>query len=107
MPALPAISPSGRDAHLAVRLPEQDVTIDDGRLSVRSAGRTVLDLPIAEIRRVQFDVERGRPATFVIVPERAMHEPQVIAVPVELLSAMGELLARLGRRLDDGTRESA
>ncbi|MEO8229830.1 MAG: hypothetical protein ABI628_08725 [Chloroflexota bacterium] len=44
------------------------VAVTDRRLLVSDARRVALDVAIDQIRRVQFDIERRRPATLVIVP---------------------------------------
>jgi hypothetical protein len=78
------------DAHIAVT---------DRRLVVASRERKMLDVPIDGLRRIQFDIERQRPATLVLVPEEPSHEPQVLAVPPEEYAGVAEALVLLGRRL--------
>ena len=56
-------------------------------------------LPIEELRRIQFDIERTRPATLVIVPELASHEPQVLAIPHEQIRAVSEVLVVIAERM--------
>jgi hypothetical protein len=75
------------------------VAITHRRFIVREAERVTLDLPIEDIRRVQFDVERGRPATLAVVPHSPSHEPQVLAVPIERLDAVTRMIAIVGQRL--------
>jgi hypothetical protein len=75
------------------------VALTERRFIVREADRVALDLAIEDIRRVQFDVERGRPATFAIVPHSPMKEPQVLAVPIERLDAVSRIIAIMGQRL--------
>jgi hypothetical protein len=36
-----------------------------------------MDIPVEDLRRVQFDIEKRRPAALVFVPEHAEHFPQV------------------------------
>jgi hypothetical protein len=69
--------------HLIVVLPESDVVL--------------LNMPIADLRRIQFDIERDRAATLVIVSRDAHHLPQVLAVPPGQYEAAGVALARMGR----------
>ena len=69
--------------HLKVVLPETDMVL--------------LDMPIADLRRIQFDIERDRAATLVIVSGKGHHLPQVLAVPPEQYEAAGIALARMGR----------
>ena len=91
------------DRTLVIGTDGQELRVAEQRIVVTDEHRTVLDLPIGELRRIQFDLERGRPATLVIVPERAIHEPQVIVVPQEQLMTVGSVLASIGRGLDDGS----
>jgi len=46
------------------------------RLAVLDAERVALAVDIALVRRVQFDIEKSRPATLVIVPERPTDAPR-------------------------------
>ncbi len=62
--------------------------------------RVVLDVAFEGLRRIQFDVERRRPATLVIVPENATHEPPVLAVPADRYDQITQALALIGHRLD-------
>jgi len=75
------------------------VAVTQRRLIVREAERVAIDLPIEDIRRIQFDVERGRPATLAVVPQSPLHEPQVLAVPIEHLDPVARLIAIVGQRL--------
>lgn len=60
-----------------------------------------LAVPIEAIRRVQFDIERSRPATLVIVPEMSHHEPQVLAIPPAEYRAAADALVALGLALHE------
>ena len=53
------------------------------------------------LRRVQFDIERGRPATLVLVPDRPADVPQVLAIPPQQYAVVGEALSLVGQRLAD------
>lgn len=76
------------------------LVVTDRRLAVVSrTDRPDLDIPFEGVRRIQFDIERLRPATLVIVPEHPDNHPQVLAIPPEQYSAVGEALAAIGRRL--------
>jgi hypothetical protein len=77
------------------------LAITDRRLVVAAGARLVLDLPVPGLRRVQLDVERGRPATLVLVPHDPSHEPQVLAVPHGELEPVARLVAVLGKRLGE------
>jgi hypothetical protein len=58
---------------ITARATEATLALTDRRMVVASPYRTALDLPIDAIRRVQLDVERGRPATLVLVPQAPAH----------------------------------
>jgi hypothetical protein len=75
------------------------VVVTDHRIAVAEADRLALDMAHEELRRIQFDIERDRPATLVIVPEHPRHEPQVLAIPPEHYEVVGSALAYIGRRL--------
>jgi hypothetical protein len=56
-------------------------------------------VPFDQLRRIQFDIERTRPATMVIVPEQPRDEPQVLAVDPDEFDAVAKALATIDRRL--------
>ena len=71
----------------------------DRRILVTVDGDVRLDIGYDELRRVQFDIEALRPATFVIVPHRPADEPQVLAIPRSEYHRASEILAFIGERL--------
>jgi hypothetical protein len=76
------------------------VLVTDKRVAVASRpDRFDLDIPFESLRRVQFDIERTRPAVLVIVPEHPTDQPQVLSVPPEGYDVVGQALAIIGRRL--------
>jgi hypothetical protein len=87
--------------HHVIPLSNSHVVLTDRRIAVSDADRIALDLAIEELRRIQFDIERQRPATLVIVPESPVHEPQVLAVPPDRYADVGRFLDHVGRRLYD------
>jgi hypothetical protein len=89
--------------HAQTRAAEADVTVTDRRLLVSTSERLALNVPVDRIRRIEFDVERGRPATLVIVPEHPRDQPQVLAIPMEELEATAQALAHIGRRFAEAS----
>jgi hypothetical protein len=85
--------------HVRTAAIEGLVALTDRRLLVTGAQRIALNVAIDQIRRVQFDIERRRPATLVIVPEHPRDQPQVLSIPPEQYAAAGEALAMIGQRL--------
>jgi hypothetical protein len=75
------------------------VVVTNRRLAVANDERVSLDIGFAAIRRIQFDIERHRPATLVIVPENPTDEPQVLGIPVDTYDQVTKALAIVGRRL--------
>ncbi len=84
---------------VAARTKPAVVALTERRMVIGDEYRVAMDLPIEALRRIQFDVERGRPATLVLVPYSPHHEPQVLAVPHEELDAVSRAVALVGARL--------
>jgi hypothetical protein len=83
----------------AARARDAALAVSDRRLVIVNGDRLALDVPFERIRRVQFDIERDRPATLVIVPEHAADEPQVLPIPREEYRAVADALVAIGVRL--------
>ena len=81
------------------------IAVTKQRIVVTDGDRTVLDLPFGGLRRIQFDLERGRDATLVLVPERVQNEPRVFSVPMSNLMETASTLALIGRRMNGGAEE--
>ena len=84
---------------LVAKARAQRVVLTDRRLAVADEQRVALHIPYPSIRRVQFDIERDRPATLVIVPESPHDEPQVLAIPPEDYEGVARALVSIGLRL--------
>ena len=75
------------------------VIVTDDLLQVGSGDIVKLSVPIENVRRIQFDIERERPATLVIVPDAPSDEPQVIMVDPDDYEGVGHALAVLGMKM--------
>ncbi len=75
------------------------IVVTDRRLVVAAGTRIALDVAFGGLRRIQFDIERDRPATLVIVPDDPHQEPQVLAVPSSRYEEVTTALAAVGHRL--------
>ena len=84
---------------LRARIGDAAMVVTDRRLVVVTRERQLLDVPLDGVRRIQFDIERTRPATLVIVPEHPNHEPQVLAVHADNYREVADALVLVGRRL--------
>lgn len=106
-PFLQQILEPDEQIHAAALALDAVMAVSDRRLLVAAGKRLALSLPISELRRVEFDIEKGRPATLVIVPEAATVEPQVLVIPADQLEAAAEALALVGLRLANMPRDWA
>ena len=75
------------------------IAVTDTRLAVADANRVALAVGIEDLRRIQFDIEKTRPATLVIVPERPDDDPQVLKVEPDCYEEVAAILVTVGRRL--------
>jgi hypothetical protein len=89
----------GERVRIQARSTDAVLAVTDRRLVVASPHRVALAVPIAELRRIQFDIERHRPATLVIVPEHASYEAQVLSIPPEHYADAAEALVAIGHEL--------
>jgi hypothetical protein len=93
------LDPSER-IHVEAKAEDGLVIVTDQRLMVaRPDGRYDLDIRYESLRRIQFDIERTRPAVLVIVPERPSDPPQVLSIPPDQFDVVGQALAIIGERL--------
>ena len=98
-PHLLRVLEPGEEIRVKAVATEAVIAVTDNRLLVADRNRVALAIALDGIRRVQFDIERRRPATLVIVPESATHEPRVLAIPPEQYGATAEALVALGHAL--------
>ena len=95
--SLQAIAPqdilaqASADGHLLV--------VTSQLLRVTEGDRARLEVPIENVRRIQFDIEKERPATLVIVPDSPAHDAQVISVPPDEYVQVSHALAILGLQM--------
>ena len=83
------------------------IAVTGRRIIVTDGDRPVLDIPFDELRRIQFDLERGRGATLVMVPEHIKNEPRVFSVPVANFTETALTLALIGERINGSAEEEA
>jgi hypothetical protein len=96
-PALRILQPD-EQVRVQATLGDTLVVVTDRRMAVANAERLMLDVPIENLRRIQFDIERERPATLVIVPERPQDEAQVLAIDARDYDAIMRALVVVGHR---------
>jgi hypothetical protein len=97
-PVLRLVAP-GENVQVVAAAADARLLVTDRRLAVAAGERVTLDISFDGLRRIQFDIERSRPATLVIVPEAAANEPQVLAIPPDRYDEITRALAAIGHRL--------
>jgi hypothetical protein len=102
-PEIPALRrlESGEQVTIMADAGGAHLIVTDRRLAVAAGERIALDVRFRQLRRIQFDIERRRPATLVIVPERPTDEPQVLAVPRDRYEDVAKAIAIIGHRLHE------
>ena len=100
-PTILRLLQSEEKLQVAARARDAILAVTDRRLVVADDQRVALDIPYDSVRRVQFDIERARPATLVIVPESPSDEPQILAIPPEEYDRAASALAVIGQRLSE------
>lgn len=101
-PQLPRLDPE-ETLEVVADTPNAKLVVTNRRLAVATDERVALDVGFAALRRIQFDIERRRPATLVIVPENPSDEPQVLGIPPDSYDQVTRALAIVGRRLADAS----
>lgn len=86
------------DLHVEAAALEGVLALTDRRLVISNGERAILDIAYEGLRRVQYDLERGRAATLVIVPESPHDLPQVLTIPDSEYRAVAEALVVIGAR---------
>jgi hypothetical protein len=90
---------------ISARALDAVIAVTDRRMLVATDTRLAMDLPFPRLRRIQFDIERDRPATLVVVPEVPDIEPQVLAIPAEQYRAVADALVEIGLRLCEASSD--
>jgi hypothetical protein len=98
-PQLLAALEAGEELRARARARDAALAITDQRVLVAANERLALNVRFEGLRRIQFDIERSRPATMVIVPEQRHDEPQVLAIDPDDYESAAQALALIGRRL--------
>lgn len=104
-PILLAALEADESLHATARGTDAILAVSDRRLIVKARERIALSVAIEGLRRIQFDIEKRRPATLVIVPEEARDEPQVLAIPPHEIRATTAALALIAERLAEYSDE--
>ena len=75
------------------------LVLTDRRVLVTENGVITLDVPIDNLRLVEFDLENQLPARVIIVPEHPSDPPRELAIEPQQYDEVAALLAQLGPRI--------
>jgi hypothetical protein len=89
----------GEEIVAHARALDADIAVTNRRLAVVEAERLAMAIHIEDVRRVEFDIERDRPAALVIVPDSPSHPAAVLSVPVDQYESVARALVVIGQRL--------
>lgn len=97
----PVLRLLGPDEQLDVHAPSANGTlaVTDRRIILADGPRVVMDMAFEGLRRIQFDIERSRMATLVVVPDEVLAAPVVVGVQAEHIADVARVLASIGRRI--------
>lgn len=87
----------GESVTAGVELDEVTVALTPSRLLVADPQRLRLDVPLAELHRVQLVVESDRPGLLTFVPVNDRHPAVLVIVPRERFEEAGEVVMAIGR----------
>ena len=80
------------------------LVLTDRRVLITENGVITLDVSIANLRLVEFDIESQRPATVIIVPEHPRDPPRQIAIEPQQYDELAAVLAQLGPRIQGSSQ---
>ena len=85
----------GEELRATARAQDAYIAATSRRLIVIANESLAIDVPYKDLRRVQFDLERKRPATFVIVPDSPAHPARVLDIPWDEVPNVAQVLATM------------
>jgi hypothetical protein len=98
IPALRTILEPDEEVKAAARATDAVLAVTDRRVVVKTHLHVELDIPVERVRRIQFDIERRRAATLVIVPDDPSARAQVLAIPPEEVRRVAAALTVVAER---------
>ena len=75
------------------------LAITSNRLALLEEGRLTLAIPIADLQRIELDIDRNRSGTLIIVPDESIDRPRALTFGRDGFEPVGIVLVALGRRL--------
>ncbi|HEY4190854.1 MAG TPA: hypothetical protein VGM28_10550 [Candidatus Limnocylindrales bacterium] len=100
-PVMRSILEADEAVQARARAVDAMLAVSDRRVIVLSPDRVHLSVSLDRVRRIQFDIERTRPATLVIVPDDPRDTPQVLAIPASEYEAISRALVAIGLHLHE------
>ena len=93
----------GEDARGVVDGIRGRLVLTDRRVVVTENRRITIDVPIDNLRLVEFDLESQRPARVIVVPEDPREPPLELAIEPQQYDEGASVLAELGPRIEGGS----
>jgi hypothetical protein len=97
----------GEQLHVHAEATDAQMLVTDRRVAVAVNDRLSLAVPFESLRRIQFDIERERHATLVLVPDHPADPPQVLVIPPQQYDSVGRALAVIGRRFAESMSQAS
>jgi len=88
---------AGEEVLAAVELEQVLVALTPSRLIIADPQRLRLDLPLAELHRVQLVVESDRPGMLTFIPKSDRYPADLVPVPREQFEEAGQVVMAIGR----------
>jgi hypothetical protein len=105
-PNLRAVLDPDEEVRIRAWATEAVLAVTSRRVVVADTRRVTLAISFDGIRRIEFDLDRTRPATLVIVPEDPRENPQVLAFSPEQYRSVADALALIGKAVASQHQET-
>jgi predicted dinucleotide-binding enzyme len=89
----------GEELHSVAEATDASLIVTNRRVAVARNDHLALAIPFEALRRVQFDIDRNRLATLVLVPDSPAHPPQVLEILPDQYGDAAQALAAIADRL--------
>ncbi|MFL5642752.1 MAG: hypothetical protein ACJ771_10460 [Chloroflexota bacterium] len=94
-----ALLDPGEEVEHEIAVGEKTVAVTTNRIAIVEADRVTLSISIADIKRIELDIEKDRSGMLVIVPDESIDHPGVLTFDRDGCAPAGTVLVTVGRRL--------
>ncbi len=89
----------GEEIQVRAQALDATIVVTNRRLIVAAEERLMLDIPFERLRRIEFDIEKSRPAALVVVPEWPGDRSQILWIEPSQYPQVAQMLSVVGARL--------